>query len=221
MKNVIITILSILVLGLGCFIVYDKVINKEDKIEISVENNSIDTLNFSNRLSLSAFGETLGKDYSELKDININDLSDKDLIYLAVPEGKKVELTENEKTNYAYHFQIKESDYVDSIKKVFGERAKNIDFEKIIGDGLKVHLEEYKYNKENKTIERYILNGGFDIYQSNIEKIDLEGDKLYLYEDVSIMSVGSNELSYNLKFTYMLNGDNYTFYRLQSYEKSN
>ena len=31
MKNVIITILSILVLGLGCFIVYDKVINKEEK----------------------------------------------------------------------------------------------------------------------------------------------------------------------------------------------
>ena len=33
MKNVVITILSILVLGLGCFIVYDKVINKGEKKE--------------------------------------------------------------------------------------------------------------------------------------------------------------------------------------------
>ena len=39
MKNVVITILSVLVLGFGCFIIYDKVINKEEKKENSVVDN--------------------------------------------------------------------------------------------------------------------------------------------------------------------------------------
>ena len=39
MKNIIITILSVLVLGFGCFIVYDKVINKEEKKEDNVVDN--------------------------------------------------------------------------------------------------------------------------------------------------------------------------------------
>ena len=39
MKNVVIIILSVLVVGLSCFIVYDKVINKEEKKENNVVDN--------------------------------------------------------------------------------------------------------------------------------------------------------------------------------------
>ena len=39
MKNVIITILAILVLGLGGYLVYDKVIDKEEKTPTEDENN--------------------------------------------------------------------------------------------------------------------------------------------------------------------------------------
>ena len=42
-KNVVIIILAILVLGLGCFIVYDKVINKDLR---QGENNNIETKNY-------------------------------------------------------------------------------------------------------------------------------------------------------------------------------
>ena len=41
MKNIIITVLSVLVVGLSCFIIFDKVINKEEKKEDNiVENNT-------------------------------------------------------------------------------------------------------------------------------------------------------------------------------------
>ena len=38
-KNIIIIILSILVLGMGGYLVYDKVIVKEEKNEVKVEEN--------------------------------------------------------------------------------------------------------------------------------------------------------------------------------------
>ena len=217
MKNIVITILSVLVVGLSCFIVYDKVINKEENSGDNVEKSSTRILNFSNRLSLDAFSQILEKGYNEIKDVKIDDLSDKDLIFLAPPQGSAVELTEDESENYAYHFQIKESDYINSIKEVFGKRAQSIDFEKTIGDGFKVGIEEYRYNKDAKTIERYILSGGFNIYNRSTEKIDVENNALYLYENVTIVTI-SEEFHYKLKFTYMLNDNHYNFYRLQVIE---
>jgi len=80
MKNVIITILSVLVLGLSCFIIYDKVINKEEKEQsdtVSEKSNKIidysEGKNSMFKMVLDEKGELkiFAKDYESDKEIEV------------------------------------------------------------------------------------------------------------------------------------------------------
>jgi len=97
MKNVVITVLAVLVLAMGGYLVYDKIIDKDDKIEGNKleENNNKQTEN-----DYQSFTENLKKQTSNLKSgDHVYQYIENDII----PDGYAVYLDENRSLYVKYY----------------------------------------------------------------------------------------------------------------------
>ena len=240
MKNVAITVLSVLVVGLSCFIVYDKVISKEDKkennavneniseskiTELSVSGDIVQNLYKHKLVSFTSLAENvLNKNYDEIKLVSLSDLTDDALIKLSSPErskGEIVELTDEEQVNcIVRHTKFKEEDYREAIKEKFGtERANNVNFKTSIGDELSMRLFSFKYDSEAHEIHEYVGCGGFSVVEQNLTKAEEDSKGyIYLYVTYEIVGLSDNKETYTIKYTYAKEDEKYYFMQLEVIE---
>lgn len=106
-KNIIIIVLSVLVLGLSCFIVYDKLISKKS----SDESVKIDKLEKIEKKDSAYFDEYLSE-FNNCSGINVtrntSNFNDLDIYYFVTNYYNKKALKDNDLDNYTYSVSMTE-----------------------------------------------------------------------------------------------------------------
>ena len=116
MKNVVITVLCILVMGLGCFIVYDKVINKGQKNETDTNSISMnDKIIADQLLSVMSIGPC-GGEYTY--DINVGDT----IYYDQLPDEVKFSVAYKNVYADTLAEEISYKRILDSYNNIFGNK---------------------------------------------------------------------------------------------------
>lgn len=217
MKNVVITILSILVIGLGGYLVYDKVLNKK---ESTPNNSTVDTSN----VNVSAFDELeiinpdeislLGGSYyyTQNSNIKLNNIKESD-IFSIVRTRINSESIYNFEGHEEYQcdgpaLRYKTDDILKQIETMFGKnKAQNFNFNSLVSNRI-------KYNSTNKTIDVLPSCGAFvtSYHVTNIDKIEIDkNEKVVLYETVEYYVDNSLDTKYTLKITYVRENGKYRF----------
>ena len=218
MKNVIITILVILVLGLGGFIIYDKVI----KTPKDVYNKTNEVDNKCNDAAALEELETinprdvylLGDSYYLTKNSNIklNDLSDSKLFY-AIKNKVSSEKIYNFEGHEEYQcdgpaLRYKTDDVLKQIEAMFGKKKKeSFDFNSLVSNYI-------TYNAQSKTIDVLPFCGASITphYVMDIDKIEIDkNEKVVLYETVEYYIDDKLETTSNLIITYVKENGKYRF----------
>ena len=197
MKNTIVLILSLLVIGLGSYVIFDKVINKDSNgITVTEENFNLDSARaLVNKYTLKESGNFLF--WEEM--FSASQMTDKQKVYITIqytnttsgifsceeafPNGKYdaigYSVMEEEKGfcqdgDTFYDYDILNKTY----KELFGKDAVMPKTE------VTIFLDKYKYSDTyNAYISLYLPSGGVPWQQSYYDVVDakLKGDMLEIY----------------------------------------
>ena len=235
MKNVVITILVVLVVGLGGYLVYDKALNKntDGEVDNAGQNSKAETLDFKQVKDLydtlkfddiqKALTDLSDPSMASLEKINHFTLTNEQIFRIVLSkverEEKSIKSSEEE-TGIIKHYSYSEDSFRKVIKKIFGEERENkFSFESI--SSYVFGLVSFEYDTNNKTIEEYVHIGGYvsDGWEINttVELKDAKkvGNSIYIYENVKQEKYKDEQLKdtieKTLKYTYVIENGNYRF----------
>ena len=181
MKNTIILILSLLVIGLGSYVIFDKVINKKVDNNSSAENGKLDSENIQENTntfkSYKKGDEIILSDNSKWLVISDSDentdyvtmLSEKDFAdYLSPTDGK-----------YSFDYIGMNNDNIEKIQEYFNYKASTIPVELKEIDGYKIRLIK---------LEEIINYDNNWTYDSDTDSYNYSGELLNTFKNVLTMT---------------------------------